>query len=106
MQIASEHNYQVLFPLLVFAYNFLNPSDVGVGAFGFTSYIAKPTSIYDLMKTHEKMASLVKEQLNHFMLKKVTKEVKNPLEWWRVHEVQFSYVGFVTTNFKDCWFVD
>ncbi len=89
MQIASEHNCQVLFPLLVFAYNFLNPSDVGVGAFGFTSYIAKPTSIYDLMKTNEKMAlSLVKEQLNHFMLKKATKEeVKNPLEWWRVHEV-------------------
>jgi len=97
-----------LLPLLVFAYNFLNPSDVGVGAFGFTSYIAKPTSIYDLMKTNEEMASsMMKEQLNHFMLKKVTKEeVKIPLEWWRVHEIQFSYVGFVSTNFKDCWFID
>jgi hypothetical protein len=32
--------------------------------------------------------------LNHFRFKKVTKEkAKNPLEWWRVHEVEFSYVG-------------
>jgi hypothetical protein len=60
------------------------------------------------MKTNEEMASsMMKEQLNHFMLKKVTKEeVKIPLEWWRVHEIQFSYVGFVSTNFKDCWFID
>jgi hypothetical protein len=33
--------------------------------------------------------------LNHFKFKKVIEEGKNPLEWWRVHEVQFLYVGFV-----------
>jgi len=39
---------------------------------------------------------MVKEQLNHFRFKKVTKEkAKNPLEWWRVHKVQFLYVGFM-----------
>ncbi len=27
--------------------------------------------------------------------KLLKKRQKNPLEWWRVHEVQFSYVGFV-----------
>jgi hypothetical protein len=49
------------------------------------------------METNEKMASsMVKEHLNHFKFKKVMKEeVKNPLEWWRVHKVQFSYVEFV-----------
>jgi hypothetical protein len=39
---------------------------------------------------------VVKKQLNHFKVMKVMKEeAKNPLEWWRVHEVQFSNVGFV-----------
>jgi hypothetical protein len=41
--------------------------------------------------------SMVKEQLNHFRIKKVTKEeCKDPLAWWKTHEIQFSYVGFVT----------
>jgi hypothetical protein len=75
----------------------LNPNDVGVGAYIFTSCVVKPISFYDLMKTNEEMrSSAVKEQLNHFRFKKVIEEeAKNPLEWWRVHEVQFSYVRFV-----------
>jgi hypothetical protein len=49
------------------------------------------------MKTNEEMASLmVKEQLNHFMFKKVINEAKNLLEWWKVYEVQFFNVGFVS----------
>jgi hypothetical protein len=86
-----------LLPFLNFAYNFLNPSDVGVGAYSFTSCIVKPISFYDLIKTNEKMtSSMVKEQLNHFKFKKVIEEeAKNPLEWWRMHEFLFLYVRFV-----------
>ncbi len=49
------------------------------------------------MDTDEDMAlSVVKEQLTHFRIKKVTKEeCKDPLAWWKAHEVQFSYVEFV-----------
>jgi hypothetical protein len=49
------------------------------------------------MDTNDEMASLVvKKQLNHFKVKKVMKEeAKHPLTWWRVHEVQFLYVGFL-----------
>ncbi len=73
-------------------------NDVDVGPFSSTSYIVKPTGVYDFMKTNEEMASsMVKEQLTHFMLKKViNEEAKNPSEWWKMHEVQFSYVGFVS----------
>jgi hypothetical protein len=45
------------------------------------------------METKEEMASLIaKEQLNHFQVKKWC---KNPLAWWKMHEVWFPYVGFV-----------
>jgi hypothetical protein len=49
------------------------------------------------METNEEMASLmVEEQFNHFKVKKIIEEeAKNPLGWWRVHEAQFSYLGFV-----------
>ncbi len=40
--------------------------------------------------------SIVKEQLTHFKVKKVTDdECKDPLAWWRAQEGHFSYVGFV-----------
>jgi len=40
--------------------------------------------------------STVKEWLTHFKIKKVTvKECKDHLGWWKTHEVQFSYIGFV-----------
>jgi hypothetical protein len=40
--------------------------------------------------------SVVKEQLNHFKIKKVMEEeFKDPSTWWRTHEIQFSYLGFV-----------
>ncbi len=39
---------------------------------------------------------VVKEQLTHFRIKKVNEEeCKDPLAWWRTHEVHFSYVGFI-----------
>jgi len=95
LQIASEYNHQVLLPLLISAYKFLNPSDVGVGVSSFTSYSAQPTSLHNLMETNEEItSSVVKELLNHFRFKKVTKEeAKNPLELWKMHEVQFLYFG-------------
>jgi hypothetical protein len=53
------------------------------------------------MKINEEMTSLaVREQLSHFRFEKLTKEkAKNSLEWWRVHEVQLPYVGFVVDKF-------
>jgi hypothetical protein len=43
------------------------------------------------MEIDDKMAlAVLKEQFNHFRVKKITKEEgKNPLTWWRAHEVQF-----------------
>jgi len=59
LQIATRYNHQVLLPLFISAYTFLNPSDVGVGVSSFTSYSAKPTSLHDLMETNEEIASSV-----------------------------------------------
>ncbi len=40
--------------------------------------------------------SIVKEQLNHYMIRKVNvDEGKDPLAWWKLHERQFSNVAFV-----------
>jgi hypothetical protein len=46
------------------------------------------TSLYDLLKIEEEMASLVvKKHLNFFWMKKViNKECKDPLVWWKLHE--------------------
>jgi len=38
LQITSEYDCQFSLPLLISTYNFLNPSDIGVGASSFTSY--------------------------------------------------------------------
>jgi hypothetical protein len=97
LQIASEYDHQVLLPLFISTYNFLNPSYVGVGASSFTSCNVDPKSLYDLMEINEKMASsLVKKLFNHFKFKKVIEEeAKNSLKWWKVYEVQFLYVDFV-----------
>jgi len=97
LQIVNEYDHQVLLPLLISTYNFLNPSYVGVGAFSFTSCDVDPKSLYDLMEINEEMtSSLVKNLLNHFKFKKVIdEEAKNSLKWWKVHEVQFLYVEFV-----------
>jgi hypothetical protein len=68
----------------------LNPSDASVGTLScFTSQNIESTSLYDLIETNKEMASLVvKEQLNYFQVKKLKEdECKNPLAWWRVHEV-------------------
>jgi hypothetical protein len=72
LQITNEYGCQVLLPLLISAYNFLNPSDASIGASSFTCCSAKPTSICDLWEINEEMTLLtVKEQLNHFRLRKV-----------------------------------
>ncbi len=57
LQIANECDHQVLFPLLIFAYNFLNPNDVGVKVPNFTSQSIETTNICDFMETNEEMAS-------------------------------------------------
>jgi len=55
------------------------------------------SSLYVVMDTDDDMAlSIVKEQLNHFRIKKVIeKECKDLLAWWKTHEVQLFYVEFV-----------
>jgi len=53
----------------------LNPSDVGVGAYSFTSHSVKPISLYDLREINKEMtSSVVEEQLNHFKIKKIIEE--------------------------------
>jgi hypothetical protein len=59
LQITSEYDRQFSLPLLISTYNFLNPSDIGVGASSFTSCSVQFTNLYDLMEINEKMASLV-----------------------------------------------
>jgi len=81
-QVASDYDTQVLFPLLVYAYKILNPTNASekkVG--GSTSQSSQCSYLYDVMDTDEDMALLVvKEQLTHFKIKKVTKEeCKDPL---------------------------
>jgi hypothetical protein len=97
LHIASEYDHQILFPLLICAHKYLNPSDVSVRAPSFASQSIEPTSFYDFIKTNEEVTlSILKEQLNHFRIKIVTdEECKDPIAWWRTHEVQFSYVWFV-----------
>jgi hypothetical protein len=62
-QIIGEYDYLVLLSLLVFAYNFLNPSDVSVITLSSRSHIIEITSLlYNLTKIDEEMASsMVKE---------------------------------------------
>jgi hypothetical protein len=59
------------------------------------------------MEIDEDMTLLVvMEQLTHFKMKKIIEEeCKDPLAWWRAHEVHYSYVGFVAQqNFGYCRF--
>jgi len=57
LQIADECDHQILLPFLIFAYNFLNPNDVGVKAPNSTSQSIKTTNLCDFMETNEEMAS-------------------------------------------------
>jgi hypothetical protein len=82
LQVASDYDIQILFPLLVCAYKVLNQtnaSERNVG--GSTSQSSQCSSLYDVMDTNEDMAlSIVKEQLTHFRINKVIKkECKNLL---------------------------
>jgi hypothetical protein len=64
-----------LFSLLFFAHKFLNPNDASVKAPSFTSQKTKTTNLYDLMEIDDEITPLVmKEQLNHFKVKKVTQK--------------------------------
>jgi len=49
------------------------------------------------METNEEMdLSIIKEKINHFLIKTMIEEkCKNPLAWWKVHKVQFLNIGFV-----------
>jgi hypothetical protein len=98
LQVASDYNTQVLSPLLVCAYKVLNPTNVSernVG--GSTSQSSQCFALYDVLDTNEDMALLVvKEQLTHFKINKVTEEeCKYLFAWWKAHEVNFFYVEFV-----------
>ncbi len=78
---------------------FFNLSNVDEKVFNFALQSFQNNNLYDLMKNNEKMALfVVKEQLNHFNITKVNKECKDPLAWWRAHEVLFSYVAFVAPH--------
>jgi hypothetical protein len=96
-QIPGEYDRLTLLPLLVCAYKFLNPTNVSEKVPNFALESSQSKSLYDLMEIDEDMAlSVVKEQSTHFRIKKVIEEeCKDPLAWWRAHEVHYSYVGFV-----------
>ncbi len=78
---------------MVHAYKFLNLSAISefVVASTTTNFQvinSRARSLYDLMETDDEMVlSLVKEQLNHYIIRKVSdKECKSLLAWWKVHE--------------------
>ncbi len=97
LQIANEYDRAILFPLFVCAYKFLKPTNVSERVSNFASESSQSTSFYDFMEIDEDMALLVvNEQFTHFKIKKgIEEECKDPLAWWRAHEVHYSYVGFV-----------
>jgi hypothetical protein len=97
LKIANEYDRAILFPLFVCAYKFLNPTNVSERVHNFASESSQSTSFYDLMEIDKDMAlSMVKEQFTDFKIKKgIEEECKDPLAWWRAHEVHYSYVGFV-----------
>jgi hypothetical protein len=97
---SREYDRAIFFPLFVYAYNFLDPTNVSERVPNFASKSFQFTSLYDVMEIDEDMAlSMVKEQLTPFKIKKVIeKECKDPLAWWRAHEVHYSYVGFVAQH--------
>jgi hypothetical protein len=53
LQITSEYGCQILLSL-IFAYNFFNTIDAGIGASSFTCCSAKLTSLCDLWKLMKK----------------------------------------------------
>jgi hypothetical protein len=96
-QIANEYDKTTLFLLLVYAYKFLNPTNVSERVPNFASESFQFTSFYDIMEIDEDMALLVvKGQFTHFKIKKgIEEECKDPLAWCKAHEIHYSYVGFV-----------
>jgi hypothetical protein len=73
-QIPGEYDRAILFPLLVCAYKFLNPTNVSERVLNFALESSQSTSLYDLVETDEHMALLVvKEQLTHFKIRKSLK---------------------------------
>jgi hypothetical protein len=61
-------------------------------------------SLYDLMEIDEEMVlSMVKEQLNHYKIRKVNDEkCKKSLVSWKVHELQIFMFFYHLTNLKNC----
>jgi hypothetical protein len=56
LHIVDEYDRQVLFPLLVWAYKFLNPTHASEKTPSFTFQSSQSTSLYDLMETNGDMA--------------------------------------------------
>jgi hypothetical protein len=50
LHMVGEYDRQVLFPLIICAYKYLNSSDVSVGAPSFTSQSIEPTNLYNMIE--------------------------------------------------------
>ncbi len=69
LHIVNEYDRQVLFPLLVWAYKFLNPTHASERTPSFTFQSSQSTSLHDLMESNGDMVLWVmKEQLTHFKI--------------------------------------
>jgi hypothetical protein len=55
LHIVNEYDRQVLFPLLVWAYKFLNPTHASERTPSFTFQSSQSTSLHDLMETNGDM---------------------------------------------------
>jgi hypothetical protein len=55
LHIVNEYDRQVLFPLLVWAYKFLNPTHASERTLSFTFQSSQSTSLHDLMETNGDM---------------------------------------------------
>jgi len=63
VQVASNYDIQVLFPLLICVYNVLNPTNASErNAGGSTSQSSQCSSLYDVMEMDEDMALLVMKE--------------------------------------------
>jgi hypothetical protein len=99
-QIVGEYDKHVLFPFFVCAYKFLNPIDASEKIHSVAFGSSQSISLYDFMDMDEDLGLLVmKEQLNTFRIKVIREECNNPLSWWKMHEAQFFYVGFLARQF-------
>ncbi len=87
-----------MFSFLFCAYKILNPTNANDrNTSSYVVHSSQSTSLYDVMESDDDMTLLVvKGQLTHLKIKKVNEEeCKDPLAWWKTHELNFSYVGML-----------